>query len=209
MACRGRVHVRTRVAGPEPVLETGAGADQTTQILIDLLAPLAARLAVLEKLVARFVPPPPPEGPAVAQPAPSVVQPDMVVPVVSSACQDAWLRIVEKYLKLGAPEFQGGADLLVADKWKEDVDIILGLMGVNIVQRQRLAAFSLKGDASKWYKAYFTEEECLTVTWDEFIQRFDQQFISSAARVEKEAELLRLEQGDSSVVAYESQFVSL
>ena len=82
-------------------------------------------------------------------------------------------------------------------------------MGVDRVQRQRLEAFSLKGDANKWYKAYFTEEERLTVTWDEFIQRFDQQFISFAARAGKEAELLRLEQGDSSVAAYESRFVSL
>ena len=72
-----------------------------------------------------------------------------------------------------------------------------------------MAAFSLKGNANKWYKAYFAEEERLSVTWDEFIQRFDQQFISSAARAGKEAELLRLEQGDSSVAAYESQFVSL
>jgi hypothetical protein len=49
----------------------------------------------------------------------------------------------------------------------------------------------------------------LTVTWDEFIRRFDQRFISSAARAGKEAELFRLKQGDSSVAAYEDRFASL
>ena len=104
------------------------------------------------------------------------------------------MRLVERYLKLKAPEFQGGAIPLVADKWKEDIGTILSLMRVDRVQKQRLAAFSLKGDASKWYKAYFTEEERVTLTWEEFIWRFDQQFISSAARARKEAELLDLEQ---------------
>ena len=178
MAGRGCGPVRTRVAGPEPVEETGVRADQVTQILIDLLAPLEARLTIIEELIARFAQPPPPEAPAVAQPEPAIMQPDVVVPGVSSADQEAWLRIVERYLKLGAPEFEGGSDPLVADKWKEDVNKILSLMGVDRVQRQRLAAFSLKGDANKWYKAYFAEEERLTVTWDELIQRFDQHFIS-------------------------------
>ena len=97
----------------------------------------------------------------------------------------------------------------MADKWKRDIGNILDLMGVDRVRRQKLAAFSLKGGASKWYKAYFVEEECSTFTWDEFIRRFDQQFISYAARARKEAELLNLEQGDLSVAAYKSRFVSL
>ena len=72
-----------------------------------------------------------------------------------------------------------------------------------------MAAFSLKGDANNWYKAYLSEEERLTIAWDEFILMFYQQFTSSAARARKEAELLNLEQGDLSVAAYTSRFVSL
>ena len=82
-------------------------------------------------------------------------------------------------------------------------------MSVDRVQRQRLATFSLKGDARKWYRAQFTEDECLDTTWEEFIWRFDLQFISFAARAGKEGKLLALEQGDLSVAAYESKFVSL
>ena len=80
-----------------------------------------------------------------------------MVPQVPAIDQEAWLRLVERYQKFRAPKFQGGSDPLVADKWKEDVGNILCLMGVDPVQRQRLAAFSLKGDASKWYRSQFSE----------------------------------------------------
>ena len=153
-----------------------------------------------------FVPPPPaaPE-PAVA----AVEEPVAAMAAVSRADQEMWMRLVERYQKMRAPEFQGSTDPLVADKWKENVSSILSLMGVDRVQRQRLAAFSLKGDAGKWYRAQFTEDERLDTTWEEFVWRFDLQFISSAARAGKESELLALKQGDLSVAAYESKFVSL
>ena len=98
--------------------------------------------------------------------------------------------MIECYQKLRAPEFQGGFDPLVANKWKEDVNKLLELMRVDPVQRQQLAAFSLTGDAYMWYKAQFTREEMLTATWAEFERRFDAHFISSAARAGKEAELI-------------------
>lgn len=41
------------------------------------------------------------------------------------------------------------------------------------------------------------------------MEKFVRQYISSAVRAVKEAELLALKQGDVSVVAYESQFISL
>jgi len=188
---------------------TIVGADQVTRILRDFLAPLEARLTVIEESFDRSTRSFSPEGPAVAQSEPAVMQPDVFIPGVSSADREEWLQIVEMYLKFGAPEFSGSFDPLVADKWKEDVGVILSLMGVDGVQQQRLAAFSLKGDANQWYKHCFSEEERSTVAWDEFIRRFDQQFISSTARPGKEAELLALEQGDLSVAAYTDRFVSL
>ena len=72
MLGRGHRRARTRAVGPESVKETGAGADQVTQTIIDFLAPMEARLTVIEEL-SRVTTPPPPEGPAVAQSDPAVV----------------------------------------------------------------------------------------------------------------------------------------
>ena len=125
-------------------------------------------MTAFEDFMASFTPPPPPAGPAVVQPEPTVaaaIYPVGAVTAVSPLDHEAWVRLVERYQKLRVPEFQGGADPLVANKWKEDVGNILSLMGVDRVQRQRLVAFSLKGNANKWYKAQFTEEECVKTTW--------------------------------------------
>jgi hypothetical protein len=119
------------------------------------------------------------------------------------------MRLVERFQKLKAPEFLGGFDPLVANRWKEDVSSLLELVGVDAVQRHRLASVCLKGDAGLWYRSHFTEEERLTATWAEFVARFDSCFISSAARSAKEFELIRLEQGDLSVAEFESRFVGL
>ena len=101
--------------------------------------------------------------------------------------------MIERFQKLRAPEFQGGFDPLAANKWKEDIRSLLDLMRVYPVQSHQLVAFSLKGDARLWYKAQFTQEETLTVTWTEFERRFDAYFISSATKAGKEAELIDLE----------------
>ena len=66
MVCQVRKRARTRAAGPEPIEETGAGANQTLQFWEDILAPMAARMRTHEDFMASFIPPPPPpEGPAV------------------------------------------------------------------------------------------------------------------------------------------------
>ena len=86
---------------------------------------------------------------------------------------------------------------------------ILDILGVDSVQKQRLASYSLKGDAERWYRLQFTPEQRMTLTWEDFIYFFDGQYISSAARTGKELELSRLTQGDMSVADFESRFMEL
>ena len=123
------------------------------------------------------------EAAATATATAAVVPPPVRLPPVRE--QDGWLDLIGRFQKLHAPEFAGGSDPLVADRWKEDVGNILDLLGVTSVQRHRLAAFTLKGDASKWYRLQFTEQERVAATWEEFVRRFDLQYISSAARGRK------------------------
>ena len=93
-----------------------------------------------------------------------------------------------------APEFQGSPDPLAAHKWKEDVSNILDILGVDSVQKQRLASYSLKGDSGRWYRLQFTPDQRMTLTWEDFIYFFDENYISSMAKARREAKLSRLEQ---------------
>ena len=77
------------------------------------------------------------------------------------------------------------------------------------IQRQRLAAFNLKGDANKLYKMQFLEEDRLSTTQGVFIRRFNLNFISVTLRARKEAKLLTVEYGDMTVSTYEDMFFSL
>ena len=113
---RGRGRAGIRAAGPEPAEEACAWADQVTRFVEGLLAPLDARLVRTEQLVAGTTRPPPPERAPDAQPEPAGLQPEDVSPVVSPVDREAWLRIVERFMDLGAPEFPGSSDPLIADK---------------------------------------------------------------------------------------------
>ena len=84
---------------------------------------------------------------------------------------------------------------------------IFDLMGINPTQRQRLATFSLKGDARKWYKTQFYEEERLITTWGEFLRRFDPHLISRQGPEGSRVTYFRVRRYD--VSAYEDRFINL
>jgi len=208
-ATTGR-RTRSATAGPSD--------EQHPQDVVDFRAEMRAMEQRFADQVAQLIQ-------AVAQPA--VVQPPVVqaveqpvvVPQLAAAAapvvvpavagQEAWLRLIERFQKMRAPEFQGGSDPQAAVRWREDISSVLSYMGVDSIHRQRLEAYTLKGDAGMWYRARFTEAERLTTDWEYFVYCFEQQFVSSAARARKERELMSLEQGDMSVDAYETRFTTL
>ena len=142
-------------APPEP--------QQAPQYLVDLMAPPIARMTPIEDLVTTHIaprtPPPPvaqqqgiPAVPVRERP-PEVTPAAIPVTVPDRATeQETWLRMVERYQKMRAPEFQGSPDPLAAHRWKEDVGNILDILGVDSVQKQRLTSYSLKGDVGRWYR---------------------------------------------------------
>lgn len=55
--------------------------------------------------------------------------------------QAEWMNLLEKFIKLKPPMFEGSTDPLVVDKWKEDIYKIFVAMRCTQVQRQQLAVF--------------------------------------------------------------------
>uniref|UniRef100_A0A2N9HUA0 CCHC-type domain-containing protein n=1 Tax=Fagus sylvatica TaxID=28930 RepID=A0A2N9HUA0_FAGSY len=92
---------------------------------------------------------------------------------------DILQTIIQAIGKLDPPSFKGSKDPLEADNWLKELDRLFKAMNVRDEQRVTLAIFMLKGDAL----------ECL--------------------RLQKEAEFIRIEQGNQSVYEYERKFAEL
>ncbi|KAI3947500.1 hypothetical protein MKW98_025295 [Papaver atlanticum] len=75
--------------------------------------------------------------------------------------QAEWLNLLEKFIKLKPPVFEGSLDPLVVDKWKEDIDKIFVAMRCTQVHRQQLwwnnASIGLNLDTLTYIQFY----ECL------------------------------------------------
>ena len=163
----GRGKARATRAGPAE--DQGSVGEQIRQVMTEMLTPFATRIGAMEGAITRLTATPsttptPPEIPAAPFQYVPVVTAPTGVTTPGTDGQEQWLRVIERYQKLRAPDFQGGFDQLATNKWKEDVSSLLELIGADPVQSHRLATISLKDDARMWYKAQFTKEEMLTAT---------------------------------------------
>ncbi|ONK55500.1 uncharacterized protein A4U43_UnF2300 [Asparagus officinalis] len=141
MSGRGRGCRVSRAQGVEQE-DREPKPQQASQYLVDLIAPLAARMAAIEEQLAAQVR----QEPSVHEEAPvqeSSIREEIperapVVPPTPPVDnriddQEAWLRLVERYQKLKAPEFHGSTNSIVAHKWKKDVSNILDMLNVNTI----------------------------------------------------------------------------
>ena len=101
----------------------------------------AERIGVMEGAIARLTA----NAPVTPSASGSQVTTIPIVPVTTapprpavtapgSEGQEQWMRLVERFQKLKAPEFQGGFDPLMSNKWKEDIGTLLEMMRVDTVQ---------------------------------------------------------------------------
>ena len=106
---------------------------------MEFMAPFIERMGAMEGAIARLT------ANALATPSASGSQATTIpiVPVTTAPAgvmapgpdsQELWMKTIERYQKLRAPEFQGGFDPLVANKWKEDVSKLLELIRVDPVR---------------------------------------------------------------------------
>lgn len=61
--------------------------------------------------------------------------------------QVAWLRFLNQYQGLKPLSFLGTSDGMSTQNWKKDVNRKLVTLGANQIEIQRLATFSLEGEA--------------------------------------------------------------
>ena len=67
----------------------------------------------------------------------------------------------------------------------------------------------LTGDALEWWESTERTHEGGVVSWQQFVDLFQKRYFLDSLRLQKEAEFIRIEQGNQSVYEYERKFAEL
>ncbi|XP_059629639.1 uncharacterized protein LOC132272523 [Cornus florida] len=113
--------------------------------------------------------------------------------------------------KLGAVEFARATDPLDAEKWIEDMEKYFEMMDCTEVQKRKIGAFLLSGEARQWWQSETRMVvDITTMTWDDFKTRFNDKYFPQSVKEKKAAEFTQLEQNNEmSVSEYERKFTEL
>ncbi|GFZ00496.1 hypothetical protein Acr_14g0001310 [Actinidia rufa] len=105
----------------------------------------------------------------------------------------------EQFMKLNPPEFMGALDPLVAEEWLKKLDAIFEVMEVTDEQKLTLATFMLRGEARNWWESMRrmqnAQPEGVPMSWQRFVDIFNDQYFPRIYRMQKEQEFMRFEQG--------------
>ncbi|XP_056162535.1 uncharacterized protein LOC130136287 [Syzygium oleosum] len=120
-------------------------------------------------------------------------------------------KLVEQFLKLKPPRFDGRGDTKTAPRWVEELEKAFEVLGCTEEEKVTLAIYKLQENASDWWRA--TKGQVFPAgtapTWTIFTETFNGKYFSKSAREHKLAEFMRLRQGQMSVDQYEAEFTRL
>ncbi|XP_030473584.1 uncharacterized protein LOC115691148 [Syzygium oleosum] len=120
-------------------------------------------------------------------------------------------QLVEQFLKLKPPKFNGRGDPEAAPRWVEELEKAFEVLGCTETEKVTLAVYQLQDNVNDWWKA--TRDRVFpkgTVqTWAAFTESFYGKYFSESAQERKLAEFMRLRQGQMTVDQYEAEFARL
>ncbi|XP_024163862.1 uncharacterized protein LOC112170797 [Rosa chinensis] len=134
------------------------------------------------------------------QPTPPVVE---VVDVVGLA------KLVKEIKQLGATPFEGGVDHWAADQWLENMMSCFEMVICTETEKWKIAGYLLQGDARIWWAGQRDTVNMATLTWDGFVELFQDMYFPDAVREQIELDFIALEQGTMTVRDYETRFTQL
>ncbi|XP_056169361.1 uncharacterized protein LOC115671942 [Syzygium oleosum] len=120
-------------------------------------------------------------------------------------------QLVEQFLKLKPPKFDGKGDPEAAPRWVDELEKAFEVLGCTEVEKVTLAVYQLQKNASDRWKATRGRvfPEGTAQTWAVFTENFYGKYFSESARERKLAEFMRLCQGSMTVDQYEAKFARL
>ncbi|XP_020203840.1 uncharacterized protein LOC109789333 [Cajanus cajan] len=120
-------------------------------------------------------------------------------------------RGLSEFKKGNPPQFTGVDGPEVVDQWIEEMEKIFMVMHCPEERKIVYAVYMLVGEASFWWKGSqaMMEARGEVVNWENFRKVFLEKYFPDSSRYAKEAEFLRLQQGNMSVQEYVVKFEHL
>ncbi|XP_056166346.1 uncharacterized protein LOC130137872 [Syzygium oleosum] len=120
-------------------------------------------------------------------------------------------QLVEQFIKLKPPKFDGRGNLEGASLWVEELEKAFEVLGCTDEEKVTLAVYQLQENANDWWKATrgMIFSNGTARTWAMFVEAFNDKYFSKSAREQKLSEFMRLHQGQRTVDQYEAEFARL
>ncbi|XP_028073349.1 uncharacterized protein LOC114275503 [Camellia sinensis] len=94
-----------------------------------------------------------------------------------------------------------------AEAWVLGIEKLFEVFPCTEVQKVQLAAFTLEGEARRWWM--LTRNVHPRLMWDRFLELFYDKYFPQSMRDKKVTEFETLRQGNKTIAEYEAQFVEL
>ncbi|XP_062014289.1 uncharacterized protein LOC133730781 [Rosa rugosa] len=130
-------------------------------------------------------------------------------PVVEVGDAVRLAKLVKEIKQLGATPFEGGVDHWAADQWLENMMSCFEMVICTEIEKWKIAAYLLQGDARTWWASQRSMVDVATLTWNGFVELFRDMYFPDAVREQIEQDFIALEQGTMTVREYETRFTQL
>jgi len=150
----------------------------------------------------RPVQPPPRSHEEIQGPQPSPQQPQLTN-----------TQALSQFKKYDPPEFDGKFDVHKTERWLMKMEKIFEFLEVTDHQKVILATFTFTDEAEHWWRNTkgVLQVRNIPLTWDSFLEEFQEKYFPRSIRDEKETEFINLKQedGNMSVDTYVAKFIQL
>ncbi|XP_073223383.1 uncharacterized protein [Cicer arietinum] len=120
-------------------------------------------------------------------------------------------KSLNEFRRQDPPKFKGEHDPDKADLWLQEIEKIFEILHCSDNAKVEYATYLMIGEAEYWWRGAkkMMETNHEELTWEAFKNKFLEKYFPKSARAEKEAQFLKLYQGNLTIAEYAAKFESL
>ncbi|GMN60094.1 hypothetical protein TIFTF001_029177 [Ficus carica] len=117
--------------------------------------------------------------------------------------------LYERFRQMKVPEFEGPADLIKANNWLIDIQVVLDFIGLSEQEKVLCASFALKKDARHWWMTVQMRRNVTNMSWQDFVTEFRMIYYNQEILTAQQDEFNSFRQGSMTVMEAVKKFEQL